>query len=142
MYRTLKIGSTVNWMFAVLVVGGYVIYGFRAGLPIAHHFLGANPIGRGSPKSPPWLFFSVVESILLVAFIFLRKVESGKLGHRIVCGFFGVYGLYLLLMSSLAASANPNDDYVQLGVSRLDMVLALYVWCSHICYALFGGDDA
>ena len=118
----------------MLVVGGYIIYGLNAGLPIDQLFLGSGPAhsGRsGGARISPWTFFAVVESALLFAFILCRYAESDMKGHRVFSGLIGAVGLYLLLMTTITSQ----------NISRLDSCLALYVWCSHICYALFGGSE-
>ena len=145
MIRNFRFICNTNWITAILVVGGYIIYARFCSLPIDQHFLGSGPIhlGRGGgSRISPWAFSAVVESALLFAFFLCRYAESDMKGHRIFAGIIGASGLYVLFMTSLVAGTYPDDEYVNRGVSRLDSILALYVWSSHIIYALFGGDDA
>ena len=145
MSRNFKLVCNTNLIVAMLVVAAYIVYAHCVGLPIDEHFLGSNPVslGRGSgPYISPWAFYAVVESALLLAFILCHYAESDMKGHRLFAGLIGAVGLYVLLATSIVARTYPDDEYVTRGVSLLDCGLALYVWGSHLIYALFGGDDA
>jgi hypothetical protein len=145
MTRNFKLVCNTNLIVAMLVVGGYIVYAHYAGLHIDQHFLGSGPVhtGRsGGARISPWAFSAFVECALLLAFIVCRWMESDMKGHRVFSGLIGAVGLYVLLVTSLVANTYPADEFVNRGVSRLDSGLALYVWGSHILYALFGGADA
>ena len=145
MSRNFKLVSNTNLIVAMLVVATYIVYAHWMGLPIDKHFLGSNQVslGRGGgPRVSPWVFFAAVEAALLLAFILCRYAESDMKGHRVFAGLVGTVGLFVLLATSIVAGTYPDDEYVTRGVSRLDCGLALYVWSSHLVYALFGGADA
>jgi hypothetical protein len=145
MNRTAGTVSTVNLGVAVLVVAGYIVYGFLTGLPIDQHFLMRGPWGlRGHPKTlPAWSFYAVFEGMVvagfLVSFFFKRD-------FRAVRGFCAVFSLFLLLslpgwlpriqIGPPIANSASADFWSRMFTA--DGCLTIYFWCSHLVYGLLG----
>ena len=143
MIRTLKIVFAVNLVMAILLVAGYIWYGLSNALPIDQHFLGNGPFGERpvrvyGPVVAPWKYYAVVDSGILVAFI-IGRIARKEIGvDRALCLIFGVMGLCRLLFSWLMSNTYTGDEFDNLHVSRLDCLLGVYVFCSHLLYGLFG----
>jgi fructose-specific phosphotransferase system IIC component len=145
MIRTLKIVGAANLIIAILFVGGYIAYGLSNELPIDKYFLGSGPVGLNRysiQKFSPWKYAAVVEFAILIAFVVGRLIHRDLIVVRVICLYFGVDGLWKLLFTSLLSTTYTGDDFAYLHVSRFDCILAFYVYCSHLFYALSGSNNA
>lgn len=148
MIRALKIAIAANLVIAILVVGGYIWYGFSNALPIDKYFLGSAPFGKDQyPRQwgsivAPWKYYAVVDLGILVAFIIGRIARKAIPVDRLLCFIFGVMGLGRLCFSLMMSGAYTGDEFESLHVSELDCFIGLYVFCSYLLYAVFGLSDA
>lgn len=144
MLRALKIVFAVNLIIAILLVGGYIWYGFAHALPIDQHFLGNARI-KGhrtyNTSVAPWKYYAVVESGILIAFTIGRLARKEIAIDRLLSLVFGALGLIGLLQAWLVSSAYPSDEFENLHVATSDCMLGLYVFCSNLLYALFGCNN-
>ena len=146
MTRTPKTACTVNLIVALLIVGGYVLYGLSSGLSIDKHFLGFSRFGGGihwhGPLLPSWKWVAAVEAVILITVVVAPLAHWDMKLPRAMCALFCILGLFQLLSSSSHSFSYPDDVLRDLKVSRLDRTLSIYVWCSHLFYAFCGGGDA
>jgi hypothetical protein len=147
MIRRLKTTVSVNLVVAILIVGAYLLYGLRSGLPINQQFLGAGPShgGRGGtgPAIPPWALVALAETLVLGTFIVGRYAGSDMALHRKFCGVIGVVGVFLLIVGQLPHYDPLGEERVLRVVgSPVDSGLAWYAWGSHLVYALVGSNHA
>ncbi len=162
MIRTLRMLITLNLAFAILVVVAYLGYGLLSGLHIDQQFLLWKPWsgGRGGgPKLPAWTFYAFLESIVVVAFLFSYYIKEDVGGHRTFCLVIGGFILFVILFGWLqpllqirppisddgdilprATFASTFPAYWS-SIFTVDGCLAMYVWCSHFLYGLFGIKD-
>src|ERR1700743_3055729 len=151
MTGTIKTACIINLMIAIVAVSGHVVYDCWSGLIHHYHFLGndmARTIRNGELYIPIWLIcvffgsviFAVIELIVLLTYFLGRVTEHNMRSHRIFCGWFGALGLYLLLISMIIAGAFSKNIFSYLGLTPSDTIVVIYVACSHILYALSGGE--
>jgi hypothetical protein len=151
MTGTIKTACTINLMIAIGAVSGHVIYDFWSGLIHHYHFLGtdaARVLLHGPVYLPVWLIavffgsviFAVIELIILLTYFLGRVTEHNLRRHRIFCGWFGAFGLYLLLISIIIAGAYSKNVFAALGITPSDTIVVIYVAGSHLVYALSGGE--
>lgn len=142
MIRALKIVFAANLLIAMVLVGGYIWYGFANGLPIDHFFLG-NGRSRGrfelhiNPVAP-WEYIAIWEFGILIMFIIGRFTRKEFGVDRVLCFLFFVFGICRLAFSWMMSSTYTGEEFDSLRVSPVDCVLGLYVFCSHLAYALLG----
>jgi hypothetical protein len=145
MMRALKIGCTVNLVFAIALVAGYILYGLSAGVPIDECFLSAGRwhLGRGAgPIMPPWAFPALLDTVILTALIVGRYSKTSTAISRALSGVFGFVCLIGLLMPELPHRVIfPEDQTPSAAVPRYDYILTCYVWISHVAYGLIGTND-
>jgi hypothetical protein len=146
MTRTPKTVCTVNLIVALLIVGGYVLYGLSCGFSIDKYFLGFTPFGGGihwhGPLLPSWKWVAIVEAAILITVVVAPLARWDMKLPRAICGLFCILGLFQILISSVHSFSYPDDALQNLKVSRLDRTLSIYVWCSHLFYAICGRSDA
>jgi hypothetical protein len=153
MTGAIKTACIVNLMIAIVAVSGHVVYDFWSGLIHHYHFLGPDAVQtlrQGQLYIPIWLIlvffgsviFATVELLILLTYFLGRVTEHSLRNHRIFCGWFGAFGLYLLLVSMTIAGAFSNNVFAYLGMTPSDTAVVIYVACSHILYALAGGEAA
>lgn len=141
MIRTLKTASTANLGLAIATVLGYSLYGLSVDLPIDERFLGngpSYPAGISTPRIPAWTFALMVESVVVVVFIFLHCTERDMKSHRLLCAVVGFVALLGLFVQKLPQLANAD---LPAAFLQIDQTLAWYVWCSHLVYAVVGPND-
>jgi hypothetical protein len=142
MPRALKSISTANLVFALLIVGGYILYGLSCGLSIDKYFLGFTPFAARNQMGPPlpsWKWVAVLEAAVLITAV------VGPFAHwdlnlpKALCIWFCFLGLLEILGSSLHSFSYPDGVLPVLKVARFDHPLSVYVWCSHLFYVFCGG---
>jgi hypothetical protein len=134
MLRVFRTVVAVNLMTAILAVVVYYFYASKNGLPINHIFLGGAPLRR--EHLSPVEAVAIFETIVFFGFLMGRLMKSDMRLHRKFCGIFGMVWLLTWLISFVAITrAGANASSL---ASSLDTTLALYVWPSHILYALIG----
>ncbi len=131
-----------NLVFAIMVFGGYLSYGLASGLPVDNVFLAVNKshMGRGGgPMIPAWSFVAFLETTVVTVFTIGRAAHWNMMWHRMLCGLIGCLclGAAVLQTVNLAASFTEGHS-TKLGLTTWDLPLALYVWGSHVIYALVG----
>jgi hypothetical protein len=134
-----RIIGTVNLVVALLVVAGYYLYASQKGLPINRIFLGFSASHREHLSAPGMVAF--LETIVFVGLLIGKLMRSPMPIHRIVCGFVGVFGLFSLFILSTRRTIDAGESHP--AISHLDEVIMIYVWGSHLLYALAGpnADD-
>lgn len=124
MIRSLKNIVTVNVVLAITVAFCYVDYGLSHKFPINEQCLGFTP-----HNGPPWMHITVMEGIIS-ACLLLSILFPGKIiGARWFSGVFGGLGLIYVIHGFFI---NKFD--------HLDIILGIYVWSSHLAFALIGAN--
>ena len=139
MKRAIKIACTINLAIAILFVYGYIAYGLSHGLPIDKHFLGSDPSNRHNlitSSGSAWRFPAVGEAIVLISLVVLWLRRCDLQRHRILCGVFGLIGLFILVLALMRADAYRGDEFDYLQIPRIDCIAGFYVWGSHVLYGL------
>jgi hypothetical protein len=94
----------INFVVAWVAVISTIMYGFARGWPMAEWFMGFS-IGNG--YFPVWLDVCILQLLLLVIFIRLRKYDDVSL--RVIIGGVGVMGLALTLVLPLLLTSVGNS---------------------------------
>jgi hypothetical protein len=134
--------STANVILAILVVGGYAIYGRSCGFEIDKCFLCFEPLHFSkhmfSPLISSWKWVVIVECALF------SSIVGGSLLHwdmrlpKAICFLFCAFGVIQLFFSLLQQVIHPNGVVSSVEVSHLDFILFVYVWASHLFYGICG----
>ena len=90
---------------------------------------------------PAWSFPAVLETLILVLFICERYGAWGRKTDRLFCGLAGLLWLGRLLMALVPHRVIFSEDEVVRLVPLYDQMLSLYVWGSHLMYALIGPNE-
>ena len=136
MMCALKTTSTANIALALLVICGYLTYGFLNGLPIGDRFLGFGIDRR--LQAPAWVGVLLIECGIVLTFILRQLFEMNQKPVRLACVVFGAAALlWTAILPALKAQIYGGE-----GITSND-ILACYVWFSHVLYGLLGCiDDA
>jgi hypothetical protein len=137
---TVKTTCTINLAVVIVIVFLYAMYCRWAGLPMDQRFLGLGPSwsgGLSSELSPSFLAV-FAETMLASMFLCLRWAEQDMKPHRLLCAIVGIAGLWALFGTTLSHNV---DQAVLDATPRWDRILGLYVWLSHLTYALTGPSD-
>jgi hypothetical protein len=117
-----------NFLACIGVVCVWFIYAaLRDGSSIHNHFLGISTDLKGPHAYPPWIVTMAVEGVLLAWFFLPAPACRGPL--QWVAALFGLFGLLLLLVEP-AMHSRPI-------LLSLELLVALYVFASHVGYAIF-----
>jgi hypothetical protein len=132
---------TINLGVVIVIVFIYALYCRWTGLPMDQRFLGLGPSWSGGLSSAlsPWFLAVFAETVLVVMFLCLRWAEQNMKPHRLLCAIVGLAGVWALFGASLPHNVDP---LVLDAMPRWDRGLGLYVWFSHLAYALTGPNES
>lgn len=130
--RLVKIIGTANLMIALAVVAGYYLYASRNGFPVQRVFLADHPLQREHLTAAGAVAFT--EIIVFCGFFIGKLTGSNMRFHRFICAFFGGFGLLSTTFLPAQMAVDPNTAQAL----HMDHVIAVYVWSSHLLYALTG----
>ena len=115
--RVLKYIFAANFLFSMLVYGGYIVFCLSQGGDIDHRLGYAGHHGRGGPV---WALVAFLQVQLLAIYIWQRYSDNPvTFRHRV--GYL-LYGVLILFFSG--------------GQS-----LIAYIGCSDVTYGLLGSND-
>ena len=144
-FRLLQTACTANLLVAILCVFVYAVYLDLKGVPLHENFLGVKQFPEAVPKRG-WMIVLLLEMFILITFIWFREVKKVMRVQRLYCAVLGLVGIWLLFQPLLQIMPPISDDGEILprpGIASLTSggKLGLYVWCSHLLYAVFGWHE-
>ena len=145
MFRLLQTACTANLLIAILCVFAYAVYLDLKGVPLHENFLGIKAFPETAPKRG-WMIVLLLEMFILITFIWFGGAKKVMTVQRLYCAVLALVGIWLLFQPLLQVMPPISDDGEILprpGIASLTAggKLGLYVWCSHLLYAVIGWHE-
>jgi hypothetical protein len=113
----LRRACTANFVVSAAIVLTWLVYGFRAGLPIQDRFLGLPYV-----EGPPWIDVAIFDAFVLVCLFGSPRSVASQIA-RFAAAIVGLAGATCICS--------------QVSVPAAEAALGLYVWASHVATAIF-----